>query len=49
VEQGQNVDAGQIALASVPIAVIAVAVGIVHNYLLDRRLQSKLGGGGKQK
>jgi uncharacterized membrane protein len=49
VEQGQNVDAGQIALASVPIAVIAVAVGIAHNYLLDRRLQARLGGGGKQK
>lgn len=49
VEQGQVVDAGQIALASVPVAVIAVLVGIVHNYLLDRRLHSRLGGGGKQK
>jgi uncharacterized membrane protein len=36
--QGQAVDALQIALMSIPIAVIAVLVGIAHNWLFDRSL-----------
>jgi len=41
VEQGQNVDALQIAKMSVPVAVIAVVVGIIHNLLLDRKLSGQ--------
>jgi uncharacterized membrane protein len=37
-EQGQNVNPLQIAMMSIPIAVIAVLVGIVHNWLFDRSL-----------
>jgi uncharacterized membrane protein len=36
--QGQAVDALQIALMAIPVAVIAVLVGIAHNWLLDRSL-----------
>ena len=41
VEQGQNVDALQIAKMSVPVAVIAVVVGIIHNLLLDGKLSGQ--------
>lgn len=41
VEQGQQVDALQIAKMSVPVAVIAVVVGIIHNALLDRKLNGR--------
>jgi uncharacterized membrane protein len=41
--QGQNVDPLQIALASIPIAVLAVLVGITHNYFLDRSLDKMYG------
>jgi uncharacterized membrane protein len=37
-EQGQKVDALQIAMMSIPIAVLAVLVGIAHNWLFDRSL-----------
>lgn len=43
VEQGQDVNALQIAKMSVPVAVIAVAVGIIHNLLLDRKLDKQYG------
>jgi len=38
VEQGQDVNALQIAMMSIPIAVLAVLVGIAHNFLFDRTL-----------
>ena len=38
VEQGQDVNALQIALMSIPIAVLAVVVGAAHNWLFDRTL-----------
>jgi uncharacterized membrane protein len=38
VEQGQDVNALQIAMMSIPIAILAVLVGIAHNYLFDRTL-----------
>jgi len=38
VEQGQDVNALQIAMMSIPIAVLAVLVGIAHNLLFDRTL-----------
>ena len=38
-EQGQDVDALQIVLRSIPIAVIAIIVGIGHNFFLDRSLK----------
>ena len=38
-EQGQNVDALQIALRSIPIAVVAIIVGMGHNWLLDRSMK----------
>ena len=37
-EQGQGVNALQIAMMSIPIAVLAVLVGIAHNWLFDRSL-----------
>ena len=37
-EQGQTVNALQIAMMSIPIAVLAVLVGIAHNWLFDRSL-----------
>ena len=37
-EQGQQVNALQIAMMSIPIAVLAVLVGIAHNWLFDRSL-----------
>ena len=36
VEQGQQVDALQIALMSIPIAILAVLVGVANNWLFDR-------------
>lgn len=41
VEQGYEVNALQIAMMSIPIAVISVIVGIIHNYLLDRKFHKK--------
>ena len=38
VEQKQDVNALQIAMMSIPIAVLAVLVGIAHNFLFDRTL-----------
>ncbi|GHU72658.1 membrane protein [Spirochaetia bacterium] len=40
-EQGQKVDPLQIAKMSIPIAVIAVLVGIVYNWLFDRSLDGR--------
>jgi uncharacterized membrane protein len=37
-EQGQDVNALQIAMMSIPIAVLAVVVGICHNWFFDRSL-----------
>jgi uncharacterized membrane protein len=42
-EQGQNVNALQIALMSIPIAVFAVLVGVAHNRLFDRSLDKTYG------
>ena len=36
--QGYEINALQIAMMSIPVAIIAVLVGIVHNYFLDRKL-----------
>lgn len=46
-EQGYPINALQIAMMSIPIAVIAVLVGIGHNYLLDRHLDQHAKKGGK--
>jgi len=43
VEQGQDVNALQIAMMSIPIAVLAVLVGIAHNFLFDRTLDLAYG------
>ncbi|MCL1795554.1 MAG: DUF969 domain-containing protein [Clostridia bacterium] len=43
-ELGQDVDALKIATMSIPIAVIAVLVGVVHNHLLDRSLSRAYAG-----
>ena len=43
VEQGQDVNALQIAMMSIPIAVLAVLVGIAHNFLFDRALDMAYG------
>jgi len=42
-EQGQKVNAFQIAMMSIPIAVLAVLVGIAHNWLFDRSLDMVYG------
>ncbi|GMO41871.1 MAG: DUF969 domain-containing protein [Treponemataceae bacterium] len=42
-EQKQDVDALRIAAMSIPIAAIAVIVGIVHNWILDRSLDKIYG------
>lgn len=42
-EQGQMVTPLQIAMMSIPIAVIAVLVGVAHNLLLDRSLDREYG------
>lgn len=39
--QGIDVNALQIAMMSIPIAVVSVVVGVIHNYLFDRKLDSK--------
>jgi uncharacterized membrane protein len=39
-EQGQDVNALQIALMSIPVAVLAVLVGIAHNWFFDRSLDT---------
>jgi uncharacterized membrane protein len=41
VEQGYNVNALQIAMMSIPIAVISVLVGWVHSLLLDSKLKAR--------
>ena len=38
---GYNVDTLQIAKASVPVALIAFALGVIQNYLLDKKLSRK--------
>ncbi|MDZ5010144.1 DUF969 family protein, partial [Clostridium perfringens] len=38
---GYNVDALQVAKASIPIAVIAFILGVIQNYLLDKKLAKK--------
>ena len=38
VAQGYEVDALQIAMASWPIAIVSMVVGIVMNFFVDRRL-----------
>ncbi|KUO70414.1 MAG: hypothetical protein APF77_15650 [Clostridia bacterium BRH_c25] len=43
VEQGQQVDALQIAMASIPVAVISVIVGAVYFRIFDRRLDKRYG------
>ncbi|MEG1985398.1 MAG: DUF969 family protein, partial [Oscillospiraceae bacterium] len=40
-EQNINVDALGIAMNSIPIAVIAVVVGIVYNLLFDMKMKKK--------
>lgn len=47
VEQGQDVDALQIAMMSIPICVISVIVGAVHNHFLDRKISAKYAKGDK--
>jgi uncharacterized membrane protein len=42
-EQGQPVNALQIAMMSIPIAVLAVLVGMAHNWLFDRSLDKGYG------
>jgi uncharacterized membrane protein len=42
-EQGCDIDALQVAMCSIPIAVISIVVGAVNNHLLDRRLDRKYG------
>ena len=47
-EQGQSVDALQIAMMSIPIAVTAFIVGSIHNYMLDKKMDKKyMAQGGK--
>lgn len=41
VEQGIEVNALQIAMMSIPIAVIAFVVGVIHNHLLDKKLNKR--------
>lgn len=48
VEQGIQVDALQIALMSIPVAVIAVVMGIVNNHGLDRWLKRRAAGSKKE-
>lgn len=38
---GYNVDTLQIAKASIPIAIIAFILGVIQNYLLDKKLAKK--------
>lgn len=45
VEQGYEINALQIAMMSIPIAVISFVVGCVHNLLLDRKLDKEYKGG----
>ena len=46
VEQGCDVNALQIAMMSIPVAVISVIVGFIHNMILDKRLAKQYGKGG---
>ncbi len=41
VEQGVEVNALQIAMMSIPIAVIAFVVGVIHNHLFDKKLNKR--------
>lgn len=41
VEQGYAVDALQIAKMSIPVAVIAVLSGVIHNFLLDKKFNKQ--------
>ncbi|MGL5435941.1 MAG: DUF969 domain-containing protein [Lachnospiraceae bacterium] len=47
VEQGCDVNALQIALMSIPIAVTSFLIGMVHNHLLDRKMNRLYGKGNK--
>lgn len=47
VEQGQQVDALQIAMMSIPICVISIIVGAVNNHFLDRKINLKYAKEGK--
>ena len=38
---GYNVDTLQIAMASIPVAIIAFILGVIQNYLLDKKLTKK--------
>lgn len=38
---GYNVDTLQIAKASIPVAIIAIVLGVIQNYLLDKKLEKK--------
>lgn len=42
-EQGYAVDPIQVAMACIPIAVISVVVGAVHNGIFDKRLEKRMG------
>ena len=42
VEQGHHVDALQIAMMSIPICVISIIVGAVHNHFLDKKISQNL-------
>ncbi|MFA6840880.1 MAG: DUF969 domain-containing protein [Sphaerochaetaceae bacterium] len=48
VEQGYQVDALQIAMMSIPIAVVSVLVGWVHAMMLDRKLKARFAESGKK-
>ena len=41
IAQGYEVDALQIAMASWPIAIVSMVVGIVMNFFVDRRLVAR--------
>lgn len=44
-EQGFEVNALQIAMMSIPIAVISVVLGVIHNLFLDRKIKNQYGKG----
>ena len=48
-EQGFNINPLQVAVASIPIAVIAIIMTIVQNIFLDKRLNSRNSGGKETK
>lgn len=44
VEQGYDVDALKISMCSVPIALISLVIGALHNHFLDKKLDKKYAG-----